>query len=156
MAFKANQGCYEIFDQLLVLRREYHNTRKAFLGMTFPWCLIFLKAFEAFKGFDMLRQLELAQHYQTLLNLYCNKLRIKKVRICKRRHDLVHDEGNFLKVISRYAFWCLFDSEKSGPFLSLFIHIKTALLKSVVIWAILKCIEDKNSKSAAKSKDYAF
>ena len=68
----------------------------------------------------MLRQLELAQHYQTLLNLYCNKLRIKKVRICKRRHDLVHDEGNSLKVNSRYAF---FDSVNKRSFLYHYINM---------------------------------
>lgn len=42
----------------------------------------------------MFRQLSLAKHYQTLLNCYCNNLRIKSVRICrKRRHDLVINQG---------------------------------------------------------------
>jgi len=43
----------------------------------------------------MLRQLDVANHYQVLLRFYYDKLNIKQHRkqICRKRHDLVHDQG---------------------------------------------------------------
>ena len=45
----------------------------------------------------MLRQLDVANHYQVLLRFYYDKLNIKQHRkqICRKRHDLVHDQGKF-------------------------------------------------------------
>ena len=48
----------------------------------------------------MLRQLDVANHYQVLLRFYYDKLNIKQHRkqICRKRHDLVHDQGKFFIV----------------------------------------------------------
>ena len=45
----------------------------------------------------MLRQLDVANHYQVLLRFYYDKLNIKQHRkqICRKRHDLVHNQGEF-------------------------------------------------------------
>ena len=47
----------------------------------------------------MLRQLDVAYHYQALLRFYCDKLSInqRKKQVCrKKRHDLLHDKGNLI------------------------------------------------------------